>query len=146
MAHVRAQLRSAFAARLASISEVKSIVHARTVAFEESDLPALQIVTPNESIRPIDGSLLETDRTVDVDVLIHVLGNAGIDDTADAIAAQVETLIMGATGDPWDKLILHYPSSAEFALDEPGERTLAVLRTRFPVRLHATTPEQIGDP
>lgn len=146
MAHIRAQLRSAFAARLNTIAEVKTIAHARTVAFEEDDLPAIQIVTPNESISPIDGSSLETDRTVQVDVLIHVLGNDGIDDTADAIAAQVETLIMSATGTPWDALILFYPSEAEFALDDPGERTLAVLRTRFPVRLHATTPEQIGDP
>lgn len=146
MPHVRQQIRAAFAARLAGVSGIRTVCHARPWNFQEYDLPALQIVTPTEEIGPIDASYTETIRTVDVDVLIHILGNDGLDDRADTIAAEIETLIMSSAGEPWDSMISFFPSGAEFALDDlPGKQTLAVLRTRFRVRIHATTPETLGD-
>lgn len=147
MAHVRQQVRAAFATRLAGVSGVQTVCHARPWNFGRSELPALQIITPAEDIRPIDDSAIETMRTITVDVLIHTLGTADFDTDADAIAAEVEALIMSATGAPWDSMITFFPSGAEFALDDvAGEKTLAVLRTRFRVQIHATDPETIGDP
>lgn len=145
MTHIRQQLRAAFKTELTGITGVKKIFHARPHAPGKAEMPAIQIITPGEAIEPLDQSDVETRRRVDVDVFIYLLADEGGDDEIDAIAAQIETRILTATGEPWDTLIMHFPTSAEFTVGEAAEETLMVLRTRFRVDLQASTPETIGD-
>lgn len=145
MAHVRSQIRSAFKARLAGIRGIRKVVGMRAHALADTELPALQVITPEEAVEPLDSSDIETMRRVTVDVIAFALGNDGDDDTIDAISAQVETLIGTASGGIWDRLALCFPVSADLGIGGPAEQTLVMLRTRFRVQFSAANPETIGD-
>lgn len=144
MAHVRTQIRDAFKARLAAVTGVRSIVGARAHAFGDAELPAIQVITPRETIdAPLDDG--ERERRPVVEVIIFAKGDDGDDDTIDAMAAEVETLIATATGDPWDSLSFSDAVEADLAIGGPAEQTLLMLRTRFRVQFSASDPETIGD-
>lgn len=145
MTHVREQIRDAFATRLASVSGVTTVFRVRPHPPSVAELPALQIVTQSEAIEPIDQGSLATYRRMDVDVYVYAAGDEGTDNTLDDIAAQVESLIMTATGAPWDDMVLFFPTSADFILGDAAEETLMVLRTRFRVEFEASTPDTIGE-
>ena len=144
MTHVRKQIRDAFKTRLKAVPGIRKFAGARARPFREDELPALQVVTPAESIQSLDRETVI--RTIDVDVLVHVLvHDDDVDDAADLLAAEIEELIRTATGEPWDTFILFDPAIAELAVDdEPGEQALGVLRTRFQVRVPTTSPTNIG--
>jgi hypothetical protein len=148
MSHVRQQVRDAFKTALAGMTAVEGVHGIRTDPFSASELPAIQITTPTETIGPLDNTDVETDRDIQVDVSIWDLGDEGVDDKLDDIAAQIESRILNATGGIWDDgsgVIFLFPSSATMNLGELAEKTAVVLTTRFRVRLQASTPETIGD-
>lgn len=148
MSHVRQQVRDAFKSALSGLPGVVSIHGIRTDHFAAVDLPAVQVTTPQEVIRPLDSSDTETDRDIQVDVSIWALGDEGVDDALDDIAAEIETRILTATGGIWNDdsgVYLAFPTSATMTLGELAEKTAVVLTTRFRVQLQASDPQTIGD-
>ncbi|MEL6999841.1 MAG: hypothetical protein AAFP68_16395 [Pseudomonadota bacterium] len=130
---------------LAGIPGVVKVVGIRTHHLNASELPAIQITTPSEAIEPLDSSHVNTRRRVQVDVAVWAVGDEGIDDEIDTIAATIEQRILTATGEPWDSMILHFPTGATMALGETAKETAVVLTTRFTFDFQASTPETIGD-
>lgn len=146
--HVRQQIRDAFKAALAGMTGVVGVHGIRLDPWAATELPAVQVMIPTEAINAMDQSDVETDRDMQVDVIIWVVGDDGVDDTLDDIAAQVETRILTATGGIWDNgsgINFLFPTSATLTIGEPAEETAVALTTRFRVRLQASTPETIGD-
>ena len=146
MTHVRKQVRDAFKARLAGVSGVNTICGARAHPFGENELPALSVIVSGEIIEQ-DGREPQTGmRDQSVDVVAYAAGREDVDDVLDAIAAQVETLILASTGEPWDSMYMHDPVAADFNIGEAAENSLFILRTRFSVRFSADDAETIGNP
>lgn len=147
MAHVRKQVRDAFAAALAGISGVVTLSTSRARDYSPGECPAINIVTSGEQIAWLDQDREATLRDVAVDVTVFAYGRDGTDaadDAMDAIAAEIEARILGATGAPWDLMIEHRPAAAQFSLGEVAERTLYALQTRFQCRFSASDAETIG--
>lgn len=146
MTHVRKQVRDAFKARLSAVTGVVTVTGARAHPFALGELPALAVMVPNEVIELEGREPLTMMREVAVDVVIYASGAEDIDDDLDAIAAEVETTILASTGEPWDSMYMHDPTSADFSMGEPAEEPIFALRTRFTVRFSADDAETIGNP
>jgi len=147
MAHVRKQLRDAFAAALAGTPGVVTLSASRARDYAPGECPAVNIVTAAEQIEWLDQDRAATLRTVSVEVTIFAYGRDGTDaadDVMDAIAAEIEARILGAVGAPWDSMIEHRPASAQFSVGEIAERTFFALQTRFVCRFSASDAETIG--
>ena len=148
MPHVRQQVRDAVKTLLTGITGVKTVSGIRLHPFNTAELPAIQVVTASETSALMHSDPVETRRDIQVDVSVWALGNDGIDDTLDDIAAQVETRILTATGGIWDQgsgVYMVEPTGATLNRGDPAEETAMVLTTRFRVVLQASTPETIGD-
>lgn len=143
MSHVRQQLREAFLARVKQISEVKTFTTARASPFAETELPAISVTTPRETIEFRD----RTDdrmRSVAVDVTAYIVQDEAADDALDAIAARVEELVRTATGGVWDILWRHSAVSADLSIGDQAERSLFMLRTTFACDFDSSDAETIG--
>jgi len=123
---------------------VRRIHGARASAYDARELPAVRVIVQSEVIEPLDNTDTETYRRVDVDVIATALGNDDVDDVLDDIAAQIEARILTATGEPWDTLVMHFPTAADLTIGDHSEDTQFSLRTRFRVEFRATDAETVG--
>jgi len=98
MTHARQQIREAAAALLTGLTTTGTRVHQSRlpyVSLGDAELPALLVVTNDESVEPHTiGSGLERRLTLTVSGLAKTGTN--LDDTLDTIAAEVETAIGAA--------------------------------------------------
>lgn len=145
MAHVRQQIRDAFIARLSGVTGVNTVTGARAHLFALDELPALSVVAQSETMEPFGQNVEEFEREIAIEVTAFAAGDSA-DDALDDISAEVESLILTATGEPWDSLIFHRPVSAEFTIGEAAAEPLFTMRTRFAVRFSATDAETVGTP
>ncbi|HAJ72433.1 MAG TPA: hypothetical protein DCO68_10185 [Methylophilaceae bacterium] len=94
MAHVRKQIRDAFAAVLTGLSITQSRVFTnRTMVMQSSELPGLLITTNSEQDKAQDIHGLILERLLTVNVIAKCLASSHCDDLLDGIAAEVEVAI-----------------------------------------------------
>lgn len=92
MAHLRKQIRDAAATALEAISGITVFTN-RTRPIESSDLPAMEVRTPSETVERLDKSP-RSDRSLALEVLIYTEGDTAPDQAADW-AVDIEAALIG---------------------------------------------------
>lgn len=144
MAHIRQQMRDAAKAVLIGTPNVITICGARARSFDESELPAISVMTTQETISALDGEWEDLTRDVIVEITAYVMGGDNSDDNLDDICAEIEKRIISASGGVWDALHSHIPQGMEFLVGDEADKPLFVARTRFAFRALSPGPEAIG--
>ena len=133
--HVRKQIRAAAVTALSGLTTTGTNVFAsRVYPLQDTDLPALRISNPDETIEPASmggaGRLLE--RTLSLEVQACVKQVSGYEDLVDQIAKEVEIAFannntLGALA----KWIV--PHAIETELTGEGDKPIAIATLRFDV-------------
>jgi hypothetical protein len=134
--HVRKQLRDAVTTRVTGLTTTGSRVSGyRVNPLEISALPALAVWTPSENASQATvHSPGITDRTVEVEVDAIVAGTGDQDDALDAIAAEVETALLGSALSVGGKSVQLLYTGCEIS-QESGEKTVGVISMKFSAEL-----------
>lgn len=141
MAHIRQQIRDRFISVLAGISGIASFSSGRAFAFNPESQPALSITVPRETAVRISGdSDYESDRTMQVDVVVSIVGNADSDDALDGFAVEIENRVSAAD---WSDAFLTELTGTEFIVGEASEQTPYALRITYSVRVVTNNPETL---
>lgn len=98
MAHARQQIRVAIAALLNGLAITGSRVYtSRNIVLQDSEMPAIEINTNEETVeaQDIHSLILERNLIVQIMVKVKVVGN--VDDNLDDIIAEIESRINAST-------------------------------------------------
>lgn len=102
MSHPRKQIRANVVALLTGLAGVVTVAASRTAPFDDSELPALNVVNRGGAASPITlTGQGPSDRQITVGIDIHVKAADGVDDQLDDIAESVEAALHAALPETW---------------------------------------------
>lgn len=94
MAHVRQQIREAVAVIVTGLTTTSTrVFQSRVYDVQEGELPCLLVYTKDESIGSEQGTLIATQRSLELIIEGKAKANATLDDTLDDIAKEVEIVV-----------------------------------------------------
>lgn len=143
MSHVRRQIREAAATLLTGLATTGArVFQSRIHPLRDADLPCLLISTDEERIvaeNAIAGG--ELTRTLTLTIKGVAKANADLDDALDAIAEQVEPVLIGATlGNRVKRCTL---DSIKVEMDDSLEKPVGIITFEF-TTLYFTAPAAPG--
>lgn len=143
MSHVRRQIREAVAAALMGLPSTGSrVFQSRLNSLKDADLPCLLINTDDERIdaeNAVMGGELTRELKLTVRGVAKITGN--LDDTLDAIAEEVEPLLIGSgLGGLVKRCTLE---SIKVDMDDVLEKPAGIITLEF-TTLYFTTPADPG--
>ena len=141
MAHIRKQIRDAVLTALIHNTSAKGrVFSSRGRRLDQDELPAIVILTPDDSVAAGDK---DKRKRHDLDLWVVLAGKATDDtvqDSLDALAVEVETLISPDI----PGITTHYEELARsrFEMSPEGAEDFAFLTLEFEIQYHAIA----GDP
>lgn len=143
MPHVRRQIREAAAAALAGLPSTGSrVFQSRIHTLRDPDLPCLLVNTDDERIEA-ENAVMGGELTREMKLTVRgvVKATANLDDALDAIAEEVEPVLIGATfGNLVKRCTL---DSIKVDMDDVLEKPAGVITLEF-TTLYFTTPASPG--